>query len=134
MDTWMGYADGGSRGNPGPAGFGWVLMKNGEMVRTGKKFLGVATNNQAEWQGVLALLAAALEEGAQVLEVRADSELVIRQCLGRYKVKHPGLKPLHAQAMGLAAKFRQVRWVHVARELNKQADALANEAMDGGGR
>ncbi len=130
----MGYADGGSRGNPGPAGFGWVLMKNGEMVRTGKKFLGVATNNQAEWQGVLALLAAALEEGAQVLEVRADSELVIRQCLGRYKVKHPGLKPLHAQAMGLAAKFRQVRWVHVARELNKQADALANEAMDGGGR
>ncbi len=127
---WIGYADGGSRGNPGPAGYGWVLYHDGRAVADGKAFIGRATNNVAEWKGMVALLSAALKHGAQDLEVRADSELVIRQCTGRYKVKKPDLQPLHGQAMDLVDQLGRVTFTHVRREQNKEADALANQAMD----
>lgn len=126
-------ADGGARGNPGPAGCGAVLsLPGGEVVASLHKYLGHATNNVAEYQGLLLGLKAAQEQGACNLEVRLDSELIVRQLNGQYKVKSPHLKPLFEKAQSLLRTFKDVTVVHVRRENNREADKLANQAMDRG--
>jgi ribonuclease H / adenosylcobalamin/alpha-ribazole phosphatase len=92
--------------------------------------LGVATNNVAEYRGLIAGLEAALALGAKRVEARMDSELLVRQAIGRYRVKNPGLIPLHNRVVGLRARFDEVVFRHVPRELNKHADSLANQALD----
>jgi ribonuclease HI len=125
------HFDGGSRGNPGPAGIGMVLrLATGKIIRAEGRFIGFATNNVAEYQAVVAGLEMALEAGLTSLEVRGDSELVIRQLTGVYKVRHPDLIPLHAKATGLMARIPQLVIRHNLREHNALADELANRAMD----
>ena len=123
--------DGGARGNPGPAGAGFVLEDaDGTIVRSGGRFLGSATNNVAEYEALLWGLATALDHGVRDLRVCADSELVVKQLLGAYRVKNEGLKPLYGRAKELLAKFGSVQITHVRREMNQAADALCNVAMD----
>ncbi|MGC9667185.1 bifunctional RNase H/acid phosphatase [Planosporangium sp. 12N6] len=126
-------ADGGSRGNPGTAGYGAVVLDpdTGEVLAQRLGALGVTTNNIAEYQGLIAGLAAAAELGADSVEVRMDSKLVVEQMSGRWQIKHPGLRPLAAQAADLVRRFRSVTFTWIPRERNKRADALANAAMDG---
>ena len=125
------YADGGSRGNPGPAAYGAVLQdENGTTLREIAAFLGTSTNNVAEWSGLIAGLEAALELGVDEIEVRLDSELVVRQLSGAYRVKQPHLIPLHAKAKSLLRKFSHSHVGHVRREHNKEADALLNQVLD----
>jgi probable phosphoglycerate mutase len=126
-------ADGGARGNPGPAGFGAVVREaaTGEVLLEAGEAIGVATNNVAEYSGLIAGLKAAADLGAVEVEVRMDSKLVVEQMSGRWQIKHPGLRPLAAEAAGLAARFDTVRYTWVPREQNRRADALANAAMDG---
>lgn len=127
------FTDGGSRGNPGPAGYGFVLYDgSGREIRRGKRFLGRATNNVAEYEGVAAGLRAALEAGAKSVTLKSDSQLIVMQLRGTYRVKAAGLKNLFAQVKSLLARFASWQAVHVRREQNQLADALANEAMDGG--
>lgn len=125
-------ADGGARGNPGPAGWGAVVRDadSGRVVRESSEAIGIATNNVAEYRGLIAGLQAAADLGATEVEVRMDSKLVIEQMSGRWKIKHPGLRPLAAQAADLVRRFDRVRWQWVPRERNRDADRLANEAMD----
>jgi broad specificity phosphatase PhoE/ribonuclease HI len=125
-------ADGGSRGNPGPAGYGAVVFSESREVLA-ERFaaIGVATNNVAEYQGLIAGLTAALELGAAEVAVRMDSKLVVEQMSGRWQVKHPSMQPLARQARELVAKFDRVTFEWIPRELNKHADKLANNAMDG---
>lgn len=125
--------DGGSRGNPGPAGYGVVLeTEAGAVCGELKAFLGRQTNNYAEYQGLLAALRWAREHGVGEIEVRADSELMVRQMTGRYQVRSEALRPLFEEARALAAAFAGFRIVHVPREENRAADRLANQAMDDG--
>jgi ribonuclease HI len=125
------FADGGSRGNPGPAASGAVLFgEDGEVLREVGTYLGVATNNVAEWTGLLTGLQAALELGVDDLAVRLDSELVVKQISGAYRVKHEGLIPLHAKAKALLRKFARVDVRHVRRKENAAADALVNAVLD----
>lgn len=127
------HADGGSRGNPGPAGAGAALLDaQGAPVAQWHRYLGVATNNVAEYQALLMGLRGALELGVQSLEVRLDSELLVRQMQGRYQVKSPHLKPLYQEAKDLAARFGSLVFRHVPRAQNAIADRLANLAMDQG--
>jgi len=132
------YGDGGSRGNPGPAGSGAIIRnEDGETVATVSEFLGVATNNVAEYTAVLRALetlAAMLESKASQTDVlvRMDSMLVVKQMMGEWKLKHPGLKPLAARVGELVQQFKSVSFEHVYRDFNKDADLLANEAMDRG--
>ncbi|MDQ7903199.1 bifunctional RNase H/acid phosphatase [Phytohabitans sp. ZYX-F-186] len=125
-------ADGGARGNPGPAGYGAVVRdaNSAEVLAERSEALGVATNNVAEYSGLLAGLSAAAELGAAEVEVRMDSKLVVEQMSGRWQIKHPGLRPLAAQAAALMRRFDLVTFAWVPRERNKHADALANKAMD----
>ena len=125
-------ADGGSRGNPGPAGYGAVVRDKltGETLAERKGFIGVATNNVAEYQGLIAGLRAAQEIGAETVDVRMDSKLVVEQLSGRWKIKHPSMQPLAREAQGLARGFAKVTYEWIPRERNRQADRLANEAMD----
>ncbi|TNH22055.1 bifunctional RNase H/acid phosphatase [Micromonospora orduensis] len=125
-------ADGGSRGNPGPAGYGAVVRdpETGEVLAERSESLGTATNNVAEYQGLIAGLTAAAELGAAEVDVRMDSKLVVEQMCGRWQIKHPGLRPLAAQAAGLVGRFTAVRFAWIPREQNRHADALANAAMD----
>lgn len=127
-------ADGGSRGNPGPAGYGAVVKDaaTGEVLAERQAFLGVATNNVAEYSGLIAGLAAATELGASTVDVRMDSKLVVEQMSGRWKIKHPSMQPLAAEARELAAGFSRVRYEWIPRAENAHADKLANEAMDAG--
>jgi broad specificity phosphatase PhoE/ribonuclease HI len=125
-------ADGGSRGNPGPAGYGAVVFSaSGEVLAERFEAIGVTTNNVAEYQGLIAGLTAALELGATEVAVRMDSKLVVEQMSGRWQVKHPSMQPLVRQGRDLVAKFDQVTFEWIPRELNKHADKLANNAMDG---
>ncbi len=125
------YVDGGSRGNPGPSGAGAVLIDPcGVTVKRLKKRLGIGTNNRAEYMALIMGLKAARALGLEHLNIFADSELMVRQVSGRYKVKSPVLKPLYAQVMVLLGSFKGVKIRHVPRASNKDADALANEAMD----
>jgi ribonuclease HI len=125
------HVDGASRGNPGEAGFGvHVTDADGNAVASLYGYLGRATNNVAEYQGLLHGLRWALARGASRVEVFSDSELLVRQIGGRYRVKSGGLQPLHREAQGLLARFESARLTHVPRERNREADALANRAVD----
>lgn len=121
--------DGGSRGNPGPAGYGVRMECEGEVIEL-KESLGICTNNVAEYSGLLAALRWAVAHGCATLHVKSDSLLLVQQMKGVYKVKHPGLQPLFEEARGLARQIGKVTYEHVRREYNKDADRLANEAMD----
>ena len=122
--------DGGSRGNPGPAGYGVRIEQDDGSVVELKESIGIATNNVAEYSGLIAALAWAVEHGVSRLHVRADSDLLVKQMRGEYRVKSPGLQPLFEHARALARQIGDVKFEHVRRELNKDADRLANEAMD----
>src|SRR5258705_8874716 len=127
------HSDGGARGNPGPAGYGVVIQdESGRKVAALSEYLGRQTNNFAEYQGLIAALEYALQHGSKALKVISDSELLVRQIKGIYKVKNATLKDLHARAKEL---IRQLDWFsigHALREHNQEADRLANEAMDRG--
>jgi ribonuclease HI len=132
-DTWVTYSDGASRGNPGLASYGAVVIDpTGSVVHEASEPLGVTTNNVAEYRGLIAALEAALALGARRVEVRMDSELLVRQAIGRYRVKNPGLIPLHNRVLNLRGRFDEVVFRHVPRAQNKHADALANQALDRG--
>lgn len=125
------YTDGGSRGNPGPAGIG-IVFKNeaGETINEFYRYLGVATNNQAEYTAILEAMEKAQKTEAQELNFYMDSELAVKQLTGKYQVKNPGLIPLYLKILNLKKHFKKVNFTHVRREYNKEADALANKAMD----
>ena len=129
-------ADGGSRGNPGPAGYGAVVRDaaTGEVLAERAAGIGRATNNVAEYRGVIAGLAAAVELGAAAVDVRLDSKLIVEQMSGRWKVKHPDMKPLAAEVAALVRRFGSASFRWVPRERNTYADRLANEAMDAAAR
>jgi ribonuclease HI len=125
------YCDGGSRGNPGPAGYGAVIQDpEGRVVARLKKYLGRQTNNYAEYEGLLAVLNWAAENGAKRLRVVSDSELMVNQMKGRYKVASPGLRPLWEEAKKRAGALEGFEMRHTLRGGNKEADKLANAAMD----
>ncbi|HEX4038143.1 MAG TPA: ribonuclease HI family protein [Acidobacteriaceae bacterium] len=127
------YCDGGSRGNPGPAGYGVFLQgSDGEKVGELSEFLGKTTNNVAEYRALLGALAWALEQGRSRLRVVADSELLVKQIQGRYKVASPDLRPLYEEAKRRIARLDGFRIEHVLRGKNREADRLANLAMDKG--
>lgn len=131
MTTITAYTDGGARGNPGPAGYGvHVVDADGTTLAELVGPLGSATNNVAEYSGLIAALQWAVDNGHQRLRIRMDSELVIKQMRGEYKVKHATMQVLHADAKRLVAKLHQVTLEHVRREQNKVADKLSNQAMD----
>jgi ribonuclease HI len=125
------YADGGSRGNPGPAASGAVLYgEDGEVLDEIGEYLGIATNNVAEWRALLAGLSRARERGVDEIAVRLDSELVVRQLTGLYRVKHADLIPLHTKAKQLLREFKSVDIQHVRRKENAAADAVVNQFLD----
>lgn len=125
------YTDGGSRGNPGPAGYGvHIVSPDGTTIAVLKGSLTHATNNIAEYEGLLAGLRWAIDHGEKEVRVRSDSELLVRQMRGEYRVKHPGLQPLYQEARRLIAEVGRVIFEHVRREQNREADRLANLAMD----
>ena len=128
LEAWV---DGGARGNPGPAGWG-AFLRGPEGVVELKGFLGIATNNVAEYSGLLAALRHAIASGASTLRVYADSELMVRQMKGEYKVRAPGLRPLFEEARRMVKTLRRFEIHHVPREKNRDADRLANLAMDEG--
>ena len=125
------YFDGGARSNPGPAGYGvYIVDDRGEMVAELHGSLGIATNNVAEYQGLIAALQWAVDHNVTAITVKGDSLLIIEQMRGNYKVKNEGLKPLHLQARMLVMQIGNVRFEHVPRDQNKEADRLSNVAMD----
>jgi len=125
------YIDGGARGNPGPAAFGVrVEERDGTLVEEFGESIGVATNNVAEYRGLLAALEWARGHGHRALHIRSDSLLLVQQMLGNFKVKNAGLQPLHAKARLLAHEIGRVTFEHVGRAKNADADRLANDAMD----
>lgn len=128
--TVLAFADGGSRGNPGPAAYGALLQQDGKTIAEINDFLGNTSNNVAEWTGLWKILEKALELGVKDLEVRMDSELVVKQLLGQYRVKNDGLIPIYEKAKILSSRFPKFKIVHVRREYNKEADRLANQALD----
>ncbi len=132
------YIDGASRGNPGKAAYGVrVLDPRGREVARFGRYLGRATNNHAEYQGLIAALRWAVEQGVGALQIRSDSELLVRQMQGRYRVRSPTLRPLYQRARELAGRIALLQIEHVGREDNAEADSIANEVLDrhrGGGR
>jgi ribonuclease HI len=129
------YIDGGARGNPGPAGYGVrVEQGDGTLVEEFGEAIGVATNNVAEYRGLIAALEWAKAHGVTRVQIRSDSLLLVQQMIGRFKVKHPGLQPLYAKARLLAHAIGRVTFEHVRRESNTEADRLANTAMDDAAR
>jgi ribonuclease HI len=125
------FADGGSRGNPGPAASGAVLLDaEGEIIEEVGAYLGVATNNVAEWTALVLGLEAAARRGIRRLRIRLDSELVVKQLGGEYRVKNAGLMPLYTRARGLLRGFAEVEIRHVPRKQNTLADALVNRVLD----
>jgi len=125
------YIDGGARGNPGPAGYGVrIESADGALIDELHGALGIATNNVAEYNGLLAALQWALDHGHVDLRIRSDSELLVKQMRGEYKVKHPGLQPLYIRARLLVMQLDGVVFEHVRREHNTEADRLSNVAMD----
>ena len=125
------YIDGGARGNPGPAGYGArIEAGDGSLLDELYGGLGVATNNIAEYNGLLAALRWAIAHGERSVQIKADSELLVKQMRGEYRVKNEGLKPLFLQACALIRQIGDVRFQHVRREFNKDADRLSNLGMD----
>ena len=125
------YIDGGARGNPGPAGYGVRIEQDGSLVEEFGAAIGTATNNVAEYRGLIAALEWARARDHRQLHVRSDSLLLVQQMLGNYRVKNPGLQPLYAKARLLALEIGNVTFEHVGRAQNADADRLANAAMDG---
>jgi probable phosphoglycerate mutase len=125
------YIDGGARGNPGPAGYGVRIEDaDGQLVDELHGGLGVATNNIAEYNGLIAALRWAVERGQSHVQIRADSELIVKQMRGEYRVKNEGLKPLFLEACSLIRRVGHVTFTHVPRAENKEADRLSNLGMD----
>lgn len=124
------YADGGSRGNPGQAGIGALLQQDGVTIAELSEAIGVATNNVAEYTALIRILEKALEMGCKRIQVRIDSELAVNQMNGLYNVKSEGLLPLFHKAQTLSKRFELFSIMHVRREMNKEADRLANQAID----
>ena len=125
------WTDGGARGNPGPAAYGYVLEADDDTVLAAHgEAIGVATNNVAEYRALIAGLEKALELGVDELEVVSDSELLVKQMRGEYRVKNPGLRELHDEAAALGHRLRKVGYTAVRREHNELADRLVNEALD----
>jgi probable phosphoglycerate mutase len=132
-DWYTAHCDGGARGNPGPSGYGAVIEDpQGQVVARLSQFLGIQTNNYAEYSGLLAVLEWAIATGAKHLRVVSDSELMVKQMKGQYKVKSPGLRPLWEEAKRRSARLDRFEMRHTLRGGNKEADSLANEAMDKG--
>ncbi|OQX18097.1 MAG: ribonuclease H [Desulfobulbaceae bacterium A2] len=126
------YSDGASRGNPGPAGAGWVITDDrGRELAAAGIFLGHCTNNVAEYRALLAGLEAAEKLPCRRIDLRLDSELIVRQLQGRYQVKHPALKPLYQEARERLAGFEAWGASHIPRAQNARADQLANQGIDG---
>ncbi|MDP3985536.1 MAG: ribonuclease HI family protein [bacterium] len=132
------YSDGGARGNPGPAGYGAVVQLFDEdmgvysTVRELKKFLGTMTNNQAEYLGLIAGIESAVSLEVEEIECLLDSELLVRQLNGEYRVKDMKMKELYERVQGLLGSFQRISFKHIRREFNKEADRLVNEAIDAG--
>ena len=125
------YIDGGARGNPGPAGYGVrVEDANGTVIAELHGGAGITTNNVAEYRALLTALTWAVDHGYQQLQIRADSELLVKQMRGEYRVRHPGLQPLAARARLLVAQVGDVTFEHIRREQNREADRLSNLGMD----
>jgi ribonuclease HI len=134
-DAIVAYIDGGARGNPGPAGYGVrIEHPDGTPIEEFGEAIGIATNNVAEYRGLVAALEWARRHGHTQVHVRSDSLLLVQQMLGHYKVKHPGLQPLYAKARLLAHEIGRVTFEHVGRAKNTDADRLANTAMDDAAR
>lgn len=135
MDKVIIYTDGGARGNPGPAGIGAVIYnEHKKLLAEISEFLGVATNNQAEYKALIAAFRKAADLGAKELDCYLDSELVVKQLKGEYRVKDKDLAKLFLDIHNLSLSFKKISYTHVPRERNKEADLLANEAMDRGTR
>jgi ribonuclease HI len=130
-DVWTIEIDGASRGNPGPAAFAFVIRRSGHPAHEEAECLPRTTNNAAEYTALIRALERAAEMGASSLDVRSDSELLVKQMNGEYRVKQPELKVLHNEATGLVDRFEEVRIRHVRREENRRADQLCNQALDG---
>jgi ribonuclease HI len=131
--TWTVYTDGASRGNPGPASIGAVVYNaDGDEVHTVSRRLGRATNNEAEYQAVIAGLEAALGLGGGSVDLRMDSQLIVRQLEFRYRVRNARLRPFFERVVELRRQFESFQVTHVPREQNKRADELANLALDSG--
>jgi ribonuclease HI len=131
LPAYQANVDGGSRGNPGPAAYGVVIRDpKGEVVARLKKYIGQNTNNVAEYFGLIAALDYAQTHGIRALRVESDSELMVKQMRGVYKVKSGDLQPLHERARKVSQTFESFRIDHVYREQNREADALANQALD----
>jgi ribonuclease HI len=131
--TIVAFIDGGARGNPGPAGYGVRIEdERGALVVELNGFLGTSTNNVAEYNGPLAALKYAQQHGHKSVHIKSDSELLVKQMRGEYRVKNPGLQPLYQQARSIALGLDRIVYEHVRREQNKDADRLANLAMDEG--
>jgi ribonuclease HI len=124
------YSDGASRNNPGEAGAGVYILRDGKPLESIARYLGITTNNIAEYTAAIAGLERAAQLGASSVKLFADSELLVKQINGLYKVKNEGLKPLHARAKELIAKIGRVEVQYIPRAMNKEADALANKAID----
>ena len=126
------FFDGGARSNPGPAGYGvYIVDDQGTVLAELHGSLGIATNNIAEYRGLIAALQWAVDQNVSSITVKGDSLLIIEQMRGNYKVKNEGLKPLHMQARMLVMQIGNVKFEHVPRENNKDADRLSNVGMDG---
>jgi len=128
------FFDGGARQNPGPAGYGvYIVDDNGAVLAELHGSLGIATNNIAEYRGLIAALQWAVDNNVTEITIKGDSLLIVEQMRGNYKVKNEGLKPLHMQARMLVMQIGNVKFAHVPREQNKDADRLSNVAMDENG-
>lgn len=124
------YTDGGSRGNPGPSAGGYVVLRDEEVIDRGGEYLGITTNNQAEYHGVRLGLEAALRLGIPSVEVRVDSMLVANQLNGIYKIKNRELWPVNERVRELVSQFERVKFTHVPREMNQLADSMVNQTLD----
>lgn len=124
------YTDGGSRGNPGPSAAGYVIIDRGEIIDQGGEYLGVTTNNQAEYHGVRLALAAALRLGVDTAELRSDSMLVVNQLNGVYKIKNRELWPINERIHDLIGQFKKMKFTYVPREMNQLADGMVNRTLD----
>ncbi len=129
-NTWTIYTDGGSRGNPGPAAYAYVIKRAGQPDIEEMAYMGHTTNNIAEYTGLVKALEHAKELGGKKLLINSDSELMVKQLNGQYRVKNEGLQPLYQQAVSLRRQFESVTIKHIYRDQNSQADALCNEALD----
>ena len=133
-NQWIAYTDGACRGNPGPSGCGvHLLLPGGDEARL-KKYIGHATNNQAEYQAMILALRELVRRDAKDVCLRADSELMVKQMRGEYRVKNENIKPLYEEAKALVRTLSKIKFEHVRREYNTVADALANEAIDEKGK